>query len=169
MPENRVYTILFTPSTVDLPALAVTALERHRILQAEERTLAGDQWEEKGFVFTSGKGAPINTANALNLFPDICREACLPEIRFYDLRHWHAALLIHEGVHAKKIAERLGHSSNKLTMDTYGHLFEGSGRESAERMDRLFGQPGQNPGAEPAEKREPARQKVVVITRRRAV
>jgi len=42
-------------------------------------------------------------------------------------------------VHPKKIAERLGHSSIKLTMDTYGHLFEGSDQESAERMERLFG------------------------------
>jgi hypothetical protein len=55
--------------------------------------------------------------------------------------------LIAEGVHAKKIAERLGHSSIKLTMDTYGHLFEGSDRESAQRMDRLFSSPveGQSP------------------------
>jgi hypothetical protein len=58
---------------------------------------------------------------------------------FYDLRHTHASLLIEEGVHAKKIAERLGHGSIKLTMDTCGHVFEGSDRESAERMDHLFG------------------------------
>jgi hypothetical protein len=56
-------------------------------------------------------------------------------IRFYDLRHAHASLLIAEGVHPKKIAERLGHASIKLTMDTYGHLFDGSDRESAERME----------------------------------
>jgi integrase len=48
-------------------------------------------------------------------------------------------LLIHEGVHPKKISERLGHSSIQLTMDTYGHLFEGSDRDSAEKMERLFG------------------------------
>jgi hypothetical protein len=47
--------------------------------------------------------------------------------------------LISQGVHAKKIAERLGHSSIKLTMDTYGHLFEGSDRESADKMQKLFG------------------------------
>jgi hypothetical protein len=41
----------------------------------------------------------------------------------------------------KKIAERLGHSSIKLTMDTYGHLFEGSDRESADKMQKLFGSP----------------------------
>jgi len=48
----------------------------------------------------------------------------------------HASLLIHEGVHPKKISERLGHSSIKLTLDTYGHLFEGGDRDSAEKMER---------------------------------
>lgn len=43
-----------------------------------------------------------------------------------------------EGVHPKKISERLGHSSIKLTMDTYGHLFEGSDRDSAEKMEKLL-------------------------------
>jgi integrase len=57
----------------------------------------------------------------------------MPKIRFYDLRHTHASLLIAEGVHPKKIAERLGHSSIKLTMDTYGHLFEGSGKRGPAR------------------------------------
>ena len=69
----------------------------------------------------------------------------MPKIRFYDLRHTHASLLIAEGVHPKKIAERLGHASIKLTMDTYGHLFDGSDRESAERMERLFGQRTEEP------------------------
>jgi hypothetical protein len=50
-----------------------------------------------------------------------------------------ASLLIHEGVHPRKISERLVHSSIKLTMDTYGHLFEGSDRDSAEKMEKLFG------------------------------
>ena len=48
-------------------------------------------------------------------------------------------MLINEGVHPKKISERLGHSSIKLTMDTYGHLFERSDRDSADKMEQLFG------------------------------
>ena len=50
-------------------------------------------------------------------------------------------------MHPKKIAERLGHSSIKLTMDTYGHLFEGSDQESSERMERLFGNRVEEPKA----------------------
>lgn len=76
-------------------------------------------------------------------FQKILAEAGLPKMRFYDLRHTHASLLIAEGVHPKKIAERLGHASIKLTMDLYGHLFEGSDKESAERMQKIFGVRGQ--------------------------
>ena len=50
------------------------------------------------------------------------------------------SLLIREGVHPNRISERLGHSSIKLTMDTYGHLFDGADQESAEKMEKLFGQ-----------------------------
>jgi integrase len=60
-------------------------------------------------------------------------------LRLYDLRHTHASLLIKEGVHPKRISERLGHSSIKLTMDTYGHLFDGADQESAAKMAKLFG------------------------------
>ena len=56
-----------------------------------------------------------------DVFRAICEANGLPKLRLYDLRHTHASLLIHEGVHPKKISERLGHSSIKLTMDTYGH------------------------------------------------
>lgn len=59
--------------------------------------------------------------------------------KLYDLRHTHASLLINEGVHPKRISERLGHSSIKLTMDTYGHLFDGADQESAAKMEKLFG------------------------------
>lgn len=67
-------------------------------------------------------------------------------MRFYNLRHTHASLLIAEGVHPKK--ERLGHASIKLTMDLYGHLFEGSDKESADRMQKIFG--GRDQAAPPA-------------------
>jgi integrase-like protein len=100
---------------------------------------AGGDWHEENYVFTSRRGTPLDRGNALHRFQDILEENGFPKIRFYDLRHTHASLLIAEGVHPKKIAERLGHSSIKLTMDTYGHLFEGCDRESAESMDRLFG------------------------------
>jgi hypothetical protein len=69
----------------------------------------------------------------------------LPKIRLYDLRHTHASLLIAEGKQPKLIAERLGHSSIKLTMDTYGQLFPGADQSSVRAMNQLFSDAHQTP------------------------
>jgi integrase len=59
-------------------------------------------------------------------------------VRFHDLRHTHAAILIAQGEHPKVIQHRLGHSSIKVTLDTYGHLFEGLDEAAAERLNIVF-------------------------------
>lgn len=56
-------------------------------------------------------------------------------MRFHDLRHSQAAMLIAQGEHPKVIQNRLGHSSIKTTLDTYGHLFDGLDEAAAERLD----------------------------------
>jgi len=125
--------------TIELPEITLIAMREHAKHQNELQRAAGEHWKDEGYVFTSRLGKPLDRGNALHRFQEILKDNALPKIRFCDLRHTHASLLIAEGVHAKKIAERLGHSSIKLTMDTYGHLFEGSDRDSAERMDQIFG------------------------------
>ena len=59
-------------------------------------------------------------------------------LRFHDLRHTHAAMLIAQGEHPKVIQLRLGHSSIQVTLDTYGHLFEGLDEAAAERLDAAY-------------------------------
>lgn len=61
-------------------------------------------------------------------------------LRVHDLRHTHAAMLIAQGEHPKVIQNRLGHSSIKVTLDTYGHLFDGLDEAAAERLDSAFTQ-----------------------------
>lgn len=125
--------------TIEIPQVRVKALLEHRSQQKTIRRLAEIKWTEDDLVFSTRRGEPLDTSNVLHHFEEVLTKAELPKIRFYDLRHTHASLLISQGVHAKKIADRLGHSSIKLTMDTYGHLFEGSDRESADKMQKLFG------------------------------
>jgi integrase len=122
--------------TIEIPKVAVEALRRHRLKQKDLRLAAGPSWKEQDYGFTSKVGTLLDSCNTLHRLHIILDEQNLPRIRFYDLRHKHASLLISEGVHAKKIAERLGQASIKLTMDTYGHLFDGSDEESAERASR---------------------------------
>jgi integrase len=59
-------------------------------------------------------------------------------LRFHDLRHTHAALLIAAGEHPKVIQARLGHASIGTTLDTYGHLFEGLDEAAAEKLDATW-------------------------------
>lgn len=144
--------------TIEFPAFVARVLteQEHRVL--ESRALAGSKWQEHGLVFPSEVGTPAEERNVLRRFQKVCSDNDLPRLRVYDLRHSHASLLINEGVHPKKISERLGHSSIKLTMDTYGHLFEGSDRDSAEKMEKIFGPPNEDPAAR--------RLKLAVVPRR---
>ncbi|MBN8733298.1 MAG: PAS domain-containing protein, partial [Acidobacteria bacterium] len=113
----------------------------------EMRLLAGDHWQEHDLVFPSHTGTPLDERNTLSRFHALLASIGLPKIRLYDLRHTQASLLIAEGKHPKLIAERLGHSSIKLTMDTYGHLFPGADESSAHAMNQLFSDAYRKPHA----------------------
>ena len=62
----------------------------------------------------------------------------MPRIRFHDLRHTAATLLLSQGVHPKIVQERLGHSQISLTLDTYSHVLPSMQKEAAEKLDALF-------------------------------
>jgi integrase len=100
------------------------ALERHRTNQTAERLLAGDYWKnDLDLVFTNQTGGPIDTTYLLRrCFRPLLRKAELPEIRFHDLRHTAATLLMSLGVHQKVVSEMLGHSTVLITQDLYSHV-----------------------------------------------
>jgi integrase len=111
---------------------------RHRAAQEEERRLAGSQWKGDGkYVFTTRVGTPLEHLSSQ--FRRLCDQAGLRRIRFHDLRHSAASILIAKGIHPKAIQELLRHSSIQLTMVTYGHLFEQVQRETADKMDACIG------------------------------
>lgn len=110
-------------------------------LLAEELALHLEEWppNAKGFVFTSTKGEPIRRTNfRRRAWLPAVRTSVSDPLRFHDLRHTHAAMLIALGEHPKLIQTRLGHSSIQVTLDTYGHLFEGLDQAAAERLDEVF-------------------------------
>lgn len=74
-------------------------------------------------------------------FKTLLKEADLPEIRFHDLRHTCASLLLVQGVHPRVVMDILGHSQISLTMDTYSHVIPSLQREAIEGMDRALGAP----------------------------
>jgi integrase len=125
---------------VVLPRLAVAALLSHRTVQARERLRAGPRWQELGLVFPNTVGRAILPQNLLqrSLYP-LLERAELPRLRFHDLRHSAATLLLARGVHPKVVSELLGHTQIGITLDLYSHESATMLRHAADAFDELFG------------------------------
>ena len=108
--------------TIDLPQRALEALRSHRKIQAEERLRAGSEWQDNGLMFTTRKGTPLDAQNVVNrFFKPLLKLAGLPNIRWHDLRHTYATLLLARGTHPTYVQKSLGHASVQLTLDRYSH------------------------------------------------
>jgi integrase len=110
------------------------ALRLRRVRQAQERLAAGSDWRDLGFVFTTKIGTPVDPANLLDDFKRILRKANLPHIRFHDLRHSAASLLLALNTHPRVVMELLGHSQISLTMNTYSHVVPELLREAVGKL-----------------------------------
>lgn len=124
--------------TIALPGVVVSALREHRRTQAAERLWAGSRWTDKDFVFTSTLGTPLDSRNVTHELQRVLASAELPRLRFHDLRHTAATLLLAQGVHPRVVMETLGHSTFAMTMNVYSHVIPALGRDTADRMDALL-------------------------------
>ncbi len=124
---------------VRLTATAVAALEGHRAAQNEERARAGSLWPETSLVFTSTVGTPVDVGNlTYRSFRPLLERADLPRIRFHDLRHTCATLLLSRGTHPKIVQEMLGHANISMTMDTYSHVLPDMQEKAVNAMDNVL-------------------------------
>lgn len=123
---------------VPLTQVAVAALRAQRKRQLEERLLGGSKWEEKNLVFHNSVGKPLDPGNVVKQFHKALERAGLPKIRFHEMRHTCASLLLTQGVPMKVVQEILGHSDYYLTANTYSHVVPELKREAADRLDALF-------------------------------
>lgn len=125
--------------TIELSRPAVVALREHRRKQLETRLQLGPEWQDHGLVFTGLFGSPVDPSHQTAVFKQALKEAGLPVIRFHDLRHTAATLLLSRGVHPKVVSEMLGHTTITLTLDTYSHLVPTMHQQAPREMDALFG------------------------------
>ena len=88
-------------------------------------------------VFTTNNWTPIHPRNLLSDFRILLEDAGLPQIRFHDLRHTAATLMLNNGIPVIIVSRRLGHAKASITLDVYGHLIPSMQAEAAEMMDEL--------------------------------
>jgi integrase len=121
--------VLLTPA-------AVTSLRERRRHCIAERLRAGGAWDDRwGLVFSTTTGRPIDGSNLISRsFGPLVARAGVPRVRFHDLRHTCATLLLSKGVHAKVVSDLLGHSTIAITLDTYSHVLPPMQRQAAEAM-----------------------------------
>jgi integrase len=127
--------------TIPLGSAAVSVLERLRRRQREERLASGPAYQNRGMVLSTVLGTPLDDRNVRRAFYRIARNAGVEPMRFHDLRHTHATLLLARGVHPKVVSERLGHATIGITLDTYSHVLPNLQEEAIKDFDAWLSAP----------------------------
>lgn len=112
---------------VPLPAVVADALREH--LTA---------YPSPALVFTNNEGAPLRRSAFWTEWNRALRHAGVPTIRFHELRHFYASLLIRHGESVKTVQARLGHASASETLDTYSHLWPDNDERTRAAVDGVL-------------------------------
>ena len=125
--------------TIELAPAAVAAFRRQKIRQKEAKLAAGDLWQNAhNLVFTDEIGRPLDGSNVTKTFSATLDRLGLPHVRFHDLRHGAASMMLAQGVPLKVVSETLGHSGIAITADVYAHLSREQRREAADAIERAL-------------------------------
>jgi integrase len=116
----------------------IKRLRGYHAVQSYEKLFAGDRWRENDLIFPSTVGTPLDQRNLYRNFKTILRQAELPEIRFHDLRHTAATLMLPQGINPKVVQERLGHADITLTLNTYSHVLPEMQEEAVQKLDHAL-------------------------------
>ncbi len=106
--------------------------------QLEAKAKAEITWREHDYVFCTSLGTHFNPNEVVKEFKKLLKQAGLPNIRFHDLRHSNASLLMSLGVHPKIVQEILGHTQISMTMDVYSHVLPVMHREAIHKLNKAF-------------------------------
>lgn len=130
-------------TTLPLPEVLIPVIERQLAQLADERVDA--RWKEQGLLFPTTRGTPQSGRNAVRAFKRVLAAAELPPIRFHDLRHSCASLLVSLNIHPKVIMEILRHSQISTTMNIYAHALPEINRDAANALGELVKPPDARP------------------------
>jgi integrase len=124
--------------TLVMPELIVERLREHEKRQVVEKLWAGSKWQENGLIFANRVGEPTQARRVIEQFHEALAHAGLRRVRFHDLRHSCATLLLVQGVSPRVVMEVLGHSEIALTMNAYSHVVPELQQEAAHRMQAIL-------------------------------
>jgi integrase len=124
---------------IRLTGAAVDALRGHLSRQLEEMELMGSLYRPGGLVSATTTGTIINPSNLRNRsLKPLLKAASLRPIRFHDLRHTCATLLLSKNVNPKIVSEMLGHASVSITLDVYSHLMPDMQEKAAKALEETL-------------------------------
>jgi integrase len=123
---------------IALSPVALRVLKTHRTAQAEHRLAMGSDYVDQDLIFATALGTPLDGTNVTRNFQRLARDADLGHVRFHDLRHSAATLMLAAGTNPKIVSERLGHATVNITLDTYSHVLPDMQREAALAIDQLL-------------------------------
>ncbi len=123
--------------TISISERAASELQNHKGRQAEERLSLGAAYQDTGLVLARADGGPLHPAAFSARWQKARADFGVP-VRFHDLRHTHATLLLKGGESIRVVADRLGHSSPTLTLSTYAHVLPGQDAAAAARFDAML-------------------------------
>jgi len=125
---------------VVLPQMAVDALARRKIQVTTDKLFIGsDLYKDHDLVFCNNAGAPLDPSGLSRRFKKIATKVGPSKLRFHDLRHTHATMLLSQGIHPKVVQERLGHESINITLDIYSHVLPGMQEDAVAKMELALG------------------------------
>ena len=117
--------------SISLDPETVGLLRTHRVSQLENKLRIGEAYRDKDLVFAGSQGNPLEPSALTKSFIRLVKDAGARHVRLHDLRHFHATLMLQEGIHPKVVQERLGHSTISVTLDTYSHVIPGLQEQAA--------------------------------------
>ena len=124
--------------TIPLSLHLLNLLKEHRTRQLEARLLAGPNWKDNNLIFPNIYGEPSNGVWLSQNFQKLIKKVGFEGVRLYDLRHTMGTQLIASGLSAAIVAERMGHSTVKLTLDTYTSVLPTMQQEATDRITSIM-------------------------------
>jgi integrase len=120
--------------SVIIASFALEMLKQHLQQQIAIKARSAEVWQEHDYVFCTSLGTHLNPNHVVDELKKLLKKAELPNIRFHDLRHSAATMLLSIGVHPKVVQELLGHTQISMTMDIYSHVLPGMQRDAMSRL-----------------------------------